>query len=320
MKFDLSFLYIIIQVIFLEGILSIDNAAVLGAMVSELPKDKMVPWPEPLKFLGPPTHRILGGERSAALKVGLLGAYLGRGLMLVIANFVIHNPFLKILGAAYLIKLAFENLGEPEPGRRDSDQGKECGGKGFWGVVLAVELADLAFSLDNVVAVVALSDNLYLVMFGVAIGIITMRFAAGIFTLMIMKEPILKPAAYIVVFNIGTELLLDEFAHIQFGSALKFMISAGTLILAVVYAHIKPLHVLQPVFVWLGQGMADLNELLDWVLKPVWLVFKILFRLIGLVLRPIIALLRLKSEIVSHEDRVVFDGDCDKEKEAGGKR
>jgi len=45
-------------------------------------------------------------------------------------------------------------------------------------VVIAVELADLAFSLDNVVAVVALSDNLPIVLFGVFIGIITMRFAA----------------------------------------------------------------------------------------------------------------------------------------------
>jgi tellurite resistance protein TerC len=42
MQFDLSFLYIIVQVIFLEGILSIDNAAVLGAMVSVLPKEKGV--------------------------------------------------------------------------------------------------------------------------------------------------------------------------------------------------------------------------------------------------------------------------------------
>jgi tellurite resistance protein TerC len=320
MQFDMSFVYVIIQVIFLEGILSIDNAAVLGAMVSVLPKDKMVPWPRPLKFLGPPVHRFLGGERSAALKVGLLGAYLGRGLMLVIANFVIHNPYLKILGAAYLIKLAFENLGEPEAGEEGQTQAKRVEGKGFWGVVLAVELADLAFSLDNVVAVVALSDNLYIVMFGVAIGIITMRFAAGLFTLMILKEPILKPAAYIVVFNIGAELLLDEFAHIQFGSALKFMISAGTLILAVIYARIKPLQVLQPVFTWLGQGMADVNELLDWALKPVWLVFKIFFRVIGFVLRPIIALFTHESETVSSEDRVAFDTDCDKEKEVGGKR
>jgi len=295
MQFDLSFVYIIIQVIFLEGILSIDNAAVLGAMVSILPQKEIVPWPGPLKFLGPPVHRILGGQRAAALKVGLLGAYLGRGLMLVVANFVIHNPFLKILGAAYLIKLAFENLGEPEPGEENQTRTKRVEGKGFWSVVLAVELADLAFSLDNVVAVVALSDNLYIVMFGVAIGIITMRFAAGLFTLMILKEPILKPAAYLVVFNIGTELLLDEFAGIEFSSALKFGVSAGTLILFVVYAHIKPLHVLQPIFDWVAEGMANVNELLDWLMKPIGLILKVLFQAIGFVLRPLINFLFGKS-------------------------
>ena len=288
MQFDLSFVYIIIQVIFLEGILSIDNAAVLGALVSVLPAKDMVPWPGPLKSLGPPIHRILGGQRSAALKVGLLGAYFGRGLMLVLANFVIHNPYLKLLGAAYLIKLAFENLGAPEPGEEDQTRAKRVEGKGFWSVVIAVELADLAFSLDNVVAVVALSSNLYIVMFGVFIGILTMRFAAGIFTWMILREPILKPAAYLVVFNIGAELLLDEFAGIEVSSALKFMISAGTLILFVVYAHIKPLHILQPIFDWLAEGMANVNELLDWLLKPVGLILKILFRAIGFVFRPII--------------------------------
>jgi hypothetical protein len=38
MPFDLGFLYIVVQVILLEGILSIDNAAVLGAMVSVNPR------------------------------------------------------------------------------------------------------------------------------------------------------------------------------------------------------------------------------------------------------------------------------------------
>jgi len=269
MQFDLNFFYIIIQVIFLEGILSIDNAAVLGALVSVLPKDERVPWPGPLKFLGPPVHRLLGGQRAAALKVGLLGAYLGRGLMLVMASFVIRNHFLKILGAAYLIKLAFENLGEPEPGEECQAQTRRVEGKGFWNVVIAVELADLAFSLDNVVAVVALSDNLWIVLFGVFIGIVTMRFAAGLFTLMIAKEPMLKPAAYIVVFNIGAELILHEFWGIEINSTLKFVISLGTLLLAFVYARIKALHVIQPLFTWIGQGMSNINELLDWALKPV---------------------------------------------------
>ncbi len=288
MQSDLNFIYIIVQVIFLEGILSIDNAAVLGALVSVLPAKDMVPWPNPLKFLGPPVHRILGGQRTAALKVGLLGAYLGRGLMLVMANFVIRNHYLKILGAAYLIKLAFENLGESESGEEDQGRARRVEGKGFWNVVIAVELADLAFSLDNVVAVVALSDNLYIVMFGVFMGILTMRFAAGIFTWMILREPILKPAAYLVVFNIGAELLLDEFLGVEIGAAFKFMISAGTLILFVVYAHIKPLHVLQPVFNLVAKGMAGINQLLNWVLAPVVLVVKIFFRGIAFVIRPII--------------------------------
>ena len=224
MTFDLNFLYIIIQVIFLEGILSIDNAAVLGAMVSELPTQERVPWPGPLKSLGPPTHRILGGQRSAALKVGLLGAYVGRGLMLVLTSFVVRNHFLKFLGAAYLIKLAFESLSETGAGgEEEQTRALRMRGKGFWSIVIAVELADLAFSLDNVVAVVALSDNLYIILFGVFIGILTMRFAATLFAFMILKEPILKSAAYIVVFNIGAQLLLNEFTGIEFASTTKFM-------------------------------------------------------------------------------------------------
>ena len=182
-------------------------------------------------------------------------------------------------------------------------------GKGFWSVVIAVELADLAFSLDNVVAVVALSDNLYIVMFGVFIGILTMRFAAGIFTWMILREPILKPAAYLVVFNIGAELLLDEFLGIEFGAGLKFMISAGTLILFVVYEHLKPLHVFQPVFDWVAKGMANINELLDWLLAPVVLVVKTSFKAIFFVLRPIISLLKPQAVILSRENQEALDKD-----------
>ena len=83
-------------------------------------------------------------------------------------------------------------------------------------MVLTIELADLAFSIDNVVVVVALSDELWIILFGVFMGILTMRFAAGIFTKLIAREPILKPAAYLVVFNIGVELLLAQFAHMEF--------------------------------------------------------------------------------------------------------
>lgn len=274
---------IIIQLIFLEGILSIDNAAVLGAMVSVLPSDKPVPYPGPLKIFLPFTNRYLGMQQSAALKVGLLGAYLGRGLMLAMAAWVIANPLLKVLGAAYLIKLAFENLAKNvEAAEEEAEDGAEGfsrqAGVSFWMVVLNLELADLAFSLDNVVAAVALSDQLWVVMVGVALGIITMRFAATVFTWMIKREPILEQAAYIIVFNIGLELLMAEFFEIEFAAWEKFAVSLTTLLVCVAYARIPALQVLRPVLHWLAEGMGHINKLIEWLFHPVIVIFKLIFK------------------------------------------
>ena len=52
MDFYGSVFLIVLQLIFLEGILSIDNAAVLGALVSPLPDDQAIPWPAALQTLG----------------------------------------------------------------------------------------------------------------------------------------------------------------------------------------------------------------------------------------------------------------------------
>jgi tellurite resistance protein TerC len=271
-------LTIIIQLVFLEGILSIDNAAVLGALVVVLPEDKPVPYPRGLRFLQRVTDRLLGMQQAAALKVGLLGAYFGRGLMLAAAAWVVRNPSLQILGALYLIKLAFEHLSAADqPGEEEYLEERRRLERGFWLVVLNVELADLAFSLDNVVAAVALSNHFWVVMLGVAIGILVMRFAAGIFTWLIKREPILETAAYIVVLNIGVQLLFSEFAGLRFESWQKFLISLATLILCVVYARVRFLHFLRPAFIWLAQGMGNLNELADWLLRPLTALIKLLF-------------------------------------------
>src|SRR5574341_200700 len=278
MAFNLEFLYVILLIIYLEGILSIDNAAVLGAMVSVLPNKDPIPWPRALKFLSQPMQRLLGAQRSAALKVGLLGAYFGRGSMLFLASFIIHNPWLRILGALYLVKLAIENLGEAEPGEESQVDLERVSSKGFWMVVLNVELADLAFSLDNVVAVIAISDNFWLVMFGVAMGILTMRFAATIFTRLIEREPVLKPAAYVLVLNIGVELLFEEFFHLHVETAYTFSISLLTLVLAVAFARIRLMQIMfHPVLHWLAEGMGNVNELVNWALKPIAYLFRLLF-------------------------------------------
>jgi len=266
---------IVLQLIFLEGILSIDNAAIIGALVSPLPNDQAIPWPASLKKLGQYLDKFLGNQRAAALRVGMLGAYLGRGLMLFMASFLIHNPWIKLIGAAYLIRLAFDSLEDMSGGGSEDGEGKPIQVKSFWATVLTVELMDLVFSIDNVVAAVSLSDKLWVVMLGVAIGILTMRFAAGLFSYAVQREPILKQAAYILVLNIGVELILEEIWHIEISDLVRFSISIGTIALALAYAHIRPLQKLRFVLVWLAQGIGITNELVDWLLAPVRGIFNL---------------------------------------------
>lgn len=265
---DFSFIAIVIQLIFLEGILSIDNAAILGAMVIPLPEHDRVPWPKGLQKFGHMMDKVLGPQRVAALRVGLIGAYAGRGIMLVLASYIIANPWLKLIGAAYLIKLAVDDLSAHGYSGNDDEEMHPVKIRTFWMTVLSVELMDLAFSLDNVVAAVSLSDKLWVVMLGVAIGILVMRFAAGLFSYVVEKEPILKTAAYILVLNIGVELLLEDLAHIEIGDWTRFGISIGTILLSLAYAHLPFLRFFRPVLIWISQGLALVNSFITWVLAP----------------------------------------------------
>ncbi|HEX9440341.1 MAG TPA: tellurium resistance protein TerC, partial [Roseiflexaceae bacterium] len=107
---DVATITIIVQLIFLECILSIDNAAVLGAMVAHLPTDQSTPWPKSLRPLLGWADRFLGSQRDAALKVGLFGAYAGRALMLALASVIIQLPWVHVLGALYLLYLGISHF------------------------------------------------------------------------------------------------------------------------------------------------------------------------------------------------------------------
>ncbi len=265
---------IILQLIFLEGILSIDNAMVLGSLASHLPSHKKTPWPAIVpQYLAEELNIFLGNQQQAALRVGLLGAYLGRGLMLLLATYIIHNPWLRLVGGLYLIKLAVDHLGElTEKGESIEKEVKEemkkeviplekKAKKGFWSTVIVIELSDLIFSLDNVVAAVAISDKFIYVFTGVAIGIFLMRLAAGVFIHLIEKEPILAEAAYLLILNIGLELLIEDFFHMEIGDLTKFAISILTLILCLIYSHSPRIPLLEKILFTIGLGFNNLRKL-----------------------------------------------------------
>lgn len=206
-------LAVIGNLILIESLLSIDNAAVLATMVMDLPKE----------------------QRSRALKYGIIGAYVFRGLCLIFASWLITIWWLKPLGGLYLIYLCVSYFYRQATPQSDDDLLEKPHNKmymrfskylsPFWSTVILVELMDLAFSLDNVFAAVALTDNLVLIMTGVFIGILAMRFVAQHFVKLIEKYPYLQTSAFLVVGVLGLKLSLSLYEHLRpndpFSIALK---------------------------------------------------------------------------------------------------
>lgn len=178
-------LLIILNLILIESILSIDNAAVLAMMVKHLDKN----------------------EQPKALKYGIVGAFVFRGLCLALAVWLAKISWLKIVGGVYLLWLVFKHFFMEEKQKDPAAKGTS-----FWWTVLAVEIMDLAFSLDNIFAASALTNNIYLILIGVFIGIIAMRFVAQKFIVFMERYPSLTGSVYIIIFFLGLKLALSGFA------------------------------------------------------------------------------------------------------------
>jgi YkoY family integral membrane protein len=189
------------NLIIIESLLSVDNAAVLATMVSDLPRE----------------------QQHKALRYGIVGAYVFRGLCILFASFLIQFWFLKPLGGLYLLYLAYDQF-KPKPDVDDDDDAPQkekswlyrhtLGLFGqFWATVALIELMDLAFSIDNVFAVVAFTDNIILICAGVFIGILAMRLVAQGFVLLMGRYPFLETSAFLVIGILGLKLLLSLVEH-----------------------------------------------------------------------------------------------------------
>jgi YkoY family integral membrane protein len=194
-------LAIIGNLIIIESLLSVDNAAVLATMVMDLPQE----------------------QRDRALKYGIWGAYFFRGLAMIFAAFLIKIWWLKPLGGIYLLYLVYDWYKSKQTESTEDDTiDKESnwlykltvGSLGsFWATVCLVELMDMAFSIDNVFAAVAFTPNIILVCIGVFIGILAMRFIAQWFVTLMEKYSFLETAAFMVIGILGVKLTLSLFEH-----------------------------------------------------------------------------------------------------------
>lgn len=228
--FDFHDFAIIGMLIVLEGVLSIDNALVLGLLAKRLP----------------------GEQQKKALTYGLIGAFTFRLLAIATASYLMHWRWVKLLGGLYLIYVAgkhflFEESSHPDEKMAVDAQGKpmlvdaETGTPvdpktaleeirpesrllksavaKFWPTVFVIELTDIAFAVDSILAAIGVvgeppagatrHPKLWVVLTGGFIGVVLIRFAAVMFIRLLNSFPRFETAAYLLVIVIGGKLVAE---------------------------------------------------------------------------------------------------------------
>lgn len=208
----LEYSWVLLLLIVLEGLLSADNALVLAVMVKHLPEE----------------------QRKKALFYGLAGAFVFRFASLFVISFLVNIWQIQAIGALYLLFIAINHIFRKFVVNKEKEKNKKIQEKkqlGFWGTVFKVELADIAFAVDSILAAVALAVTLpntnlpqiggmdggkFLVVFaGGVIGLIIMRFAANLFVKLLHMKPGLEIAAFLIVGWVGVKLAVYTLSHPQ---------------------------------------------------------------------------------------------------------
>lgn len=202
----LEYFWVLLILIGLEGLLAADNALVLAIMVKHLKPE----------------------EQRKALFYGLLGAFILRFASLFVISFLVDFWQIQAIGAIYLLFISFRHIWQ-RFSSVESRKEKKMKASGFWMTVLKVEIADLAFAVDSILAAVALAVALpptglftvgsldggqFIVVFlGGMIGVILMRFAANLFVKLLYHRPGLELSAFIIVGWVGVKLSLLVLSH-----------------------------------------------------------------------------------------------------------
>ncbi|HEY9807621.1 MAG TPA: hypothetical protein V6D04_13710 [Candidatus Obscuribacterales bacterium] len=168
----------------LEAVLSADNAIALAAIAQGLEGSTL---------------------QRRALNLGLVCAFVLRVCLILTATWVTKYWQFELAGAAYLLWLVFQYFSSQE-----DDEHQHHGPRfaSLWQAIPVIAFTDLAFSLDSVTTAIAISKETWLVITGGLIGVIALRFMAGLFIRWLDEFTHLEDAGYVTVALVGLRLLL----------------------------------------------------------------------------------------------------------------
>lgn len=177
-----------IGVLFIDLILSGDNAVVIALAVRNLE----------------------GNVRRRAIQLGVAAAIGLRIIFALIVSFLVQIPFLQLVGGLLLVYISWQ-LVKPE-----DEEAEVEAGSGLWQSVRIIAVADAVMSLDNVIALVAISRNpegdprVWLVALGIALTIPIIIFGATILSDLMSRFPWIVYAGAALLVYVAVELMFDD--------------------------------------------------------------------------------------------------------------
>jgi YjbE family integral membrane protein len=159
-----EFLISLIQIAWIDVVLSDDNALVIAMACRSLPKP----------------------QRRMAVMFGAAAAALLRIVFTLLCLQALAVPFIKIAGGAILLMIAIRLVGQEERAR------KALGPTSIWASIRTIIVADAVMSLDNVIAIAAAAHgSSLLIIFGLALSIPLVVIGASVLMPLLERFPIL---------------------------------------------------------------------------------------------------------------------------------
>jgi YjbE family integral membrane protein len=174
----------VLRLIFVNLLLSGDNAVVIAMACRELPDQ----------------------QRRWGLAIGAGAAVLLRIILVGMITWLMLLPYVKLVGGIALLFIAAKLL-VPEEGERDEIQAVEY----LWRAVMIIAIADIVMSIDNMVAIAAIAQgNLLLLAIGLAVSIPLIVAGAALVVALLDRFPILVWAGTALLGWIAGDIIVAD--------------------------------------------------------------------------------------------------------------
>lgn len=182
-EWNAAFFLAMLNIVFIDLILSGDNAVLIAMAVRGLPRD----------------------QRKKGILFGTSAAVALRVTLTFMVAFLIALPLIKLVGGVLILWIATKLFMESEPEEEDRNVTTIAQ------AIKVIIIADVTMSLDNVLAVAgAAQESLFLLLFGLALSIPLVIFTSNLLSTLMDKYPVILLLGAAVLGRVGGDMIMTD--------------------------------------------------------------------------------------------------------------